>query len=202
MIVQSGLGISHIFYNIGKLMKNVIIVLLVIEFGLILHVERLSHVHAVQPYLVGIDLLVPEVAFLGAGLGLHLAVDQVDGLAVFFLTIQGIQCEQSLARIDIVNIIFFHGILRNRTVFLYSVVNKCICKFVILFLSGSAVNLQKCQDHAAINVIPAGSFPLSGLLNVPCGNIQSALLDQFINVFLKNRQLHVLFSSKFLFYGI
>lgn len=65
--------------------ENVIIVLLVIEFGLILHVERLSHVHAVQPYLVGIDLLVPEVAFLGAGLGLHLAVDQVDGLAVFSL---------------------------------------------------------------------------------------------------------------------
>ena len=122
-------------------MKNVIIVFLVIEFGLILHVERLSHVHAVQPYLVGIDLLVPEVAFLGAGLGLHLAVDQVDGLAVFFLTIQGIQCEQSLARIDIVNIIFFHGILRNRTVFLYSVVNKCICEFVILLLSGSVVDL-------------------------------------------------------------
>ena len=141
MIVQSGLGISHIFYNIGKLMKNVIIVLLVIEFGLILHVEGLSHVHAVQPYLIGIDLLVPEVAFLGAGLGLHLAVDQVDGLAVFFLTIQGIQCEQSLARIDIVNIIFFHGILRNRTVFLYSVVNKCICEFVILLLSGSVVDL-------------------------------------------------------------
>ena len=87
MIVQSGLGISHIFYNIGKLMKNVIIVLLVIEFGLILHVERLSHVHAVQPYLVGIDLLVPEVAFLGTWLRLHLTVDQVDRLAVFFLAV-------------------------------------------------------------------------------------------------------------------
>ena len=122
-------------------MKNVIIVLLVIEFGLILHVERLSHVHAVQPYLVGIDLLVPEVAFLGAGLGLHLAVDQVDGLAVFFLTIQGIQCEQSLARIDIVNNIFLNGKHRNRTDLLYSVVNKCICEFVILLLSGSVVDL-------------------------------------------------------------
>ena len=68
-------------------MENVIVVLLVIEFGLILHVERLSHVHAVQPYLIGVDLLVPEVALLGTRLRLHLTIDQVDRLAVFFLAV-------------------------------------------------------------------------------------------------------------------
>ena len=68
-------------------MENVIVVLLVIEFGLIFHVKGLSHIHAVQPYLIGIDLLVPEVALLGTGLRLHLTVDQVDRLAIFFLAV-------------------------------------------------------------------------------------------------------------------
>ena len=68
-------------------MENIIVMLLVIEFGLILHVKGLSHIHAVQPYLIGVDLLVPEVALLGTGLRLHLTIDQVDRLAVFFLAV-------------------------------------------------------------------------------------------------------------------
>ena len=68
-------------------MENVIIVLLGIEFSFIFHVKGLSHIHTVQPYLIRVDLLVPEVALLGTGLRLHLTVDQVDRLAVFLLPV-------------------------------------------------------------------------------------------------------------------
>ena len=40
----------------------------------ILHVKGLSHIHAVQPYLIGVDLLVPKVALLGTRLRLHLTI--------------------------------------------------------------------------------------------------------------------------------
>lgn len=55
---------------------------------LILHVERLGHVEAIQPDLLGIDLLMPEVAGGGAGLFLELAVHSMDGLLVFVFTCQ------------------------------------------------------------------------------------------------------------------
>ena len=154
MIIQTGLVISHVFYDICKLIKNVLIVLLIVKLGLILHVKGLSHVHAIQPYLFRINLLMPEISLCGTRLRPHLTVDQIDGFSVLLLTIQCIQCKQGLACVYIVDIVLLHGIPINGTILMYSVIDICIRKIIILFLAGRTINLQKRQNHTSVNIIP------------------------------------------------
>ena len=49
-------------------------------------IERLGHVKAVQPHLIGVYGLVPETSFRGAGLALKLAVEGIHCHAVLFLS--------------------------------------------------------------------------------------------------------------------
>ena len=88
VVVKSVPGIPHQFIHVGKLAAAVLTVQSVLVGESILHIEGLRHVKSVQPYLVGINLLVPEVAGGGAGLAFQLAVYGVDGLPVFFLASQ------------------------------------------------------------------------------------------------------------------
>ena len=70
MIVKAIPLIPHELINIEKLLVAVLTVLSPVIGKFILHIERLRHVEAIQPYLVRIDLFVPEVTCGGAGLSL------------------------------------------------------------------------------------------------------------------------------------
>ena len=68
VVVQAGLFVPHVLFDVHKLLVAVNAALHLVIAGLILHVEGLGHVGAVQPDLPRVDILVPEVALLGAGL--------------------------------------------------------------------------------------------------------------------------------------
>ena len=59
-----------------------------------------------KPYLIRVDILVPEASLCGTRHELNLAVDKVDSLAVFLLAREVIKLKKSLSGIDIVDIKF------------------------------------------------------------------------------------------------
>ena len=176
--------------HIGKLVKDITVILFIVELCLVLHIERLSHIHTVQPNLIRIYFFVPEISFRRTGLGFHLTVYQIYGFSVFFFPVQLIQCKQSLPCVDIVNIVLLHGIACNRTVFPDTMVNESIGKLVIFFLSCSLISLKQRKNHTSVNIIPAARLSGQCFFNIPHRHIQCTLFNQFINVSFKNSQLH------------
>ena len=86
MVVKAIQRFPHQLPDIFKLINNVHAVFAAIVFHFILHIEGKRHVEPVQPDLVGVDQLVPEVAGRGAGLAEDLAVHGVDSLPVFLFS--------------------------------------------------------------------------------------------------------------------
>ena len=104
MIVQSGLRITHMFHHIEKLAENIVVVLLLMKSRLILHIKRLTHIQSVQPDLIRVNILVPEISLAGARHLLDLAVYKINRFAVFFFSGQIVEFKQGFPRIDIVDI--------------------------------------------------------------------------------------------------
>ena len=104
MIVQSGLRIAHMLHHIEKLAENIVIILLLMKSRLILHIKRLTHIQSVQPDLIRVNILVPEISLCRARHLLNLAVYKIDRLPVFFFSGQIVELKQGFSRIDIVNI--------------------------------------------------------------------------------------------------
>ena len=102
MVVQAGLGVLHVLLDVHELLVAVNAAVHPVAAGLVLHVEGLGHVGAVQPDLVRVDFFVPEVAFLGAGLGLQLAAYRFNRVAVALVAGQVVEGKQVLALINIV----------------------------------------------------------------------------------------------------
>ena len=70
-------------------------------------IERFRHIEAVQPHLVGIRLLVPEGARLGARLVLELPAGRLDGHGVPDVRGGLIQADQRPGRADMVQVELF-----------------------------------------------------------------------------------------------
>ena len=64
----------------------------------------LRHIGAVQPNLPRVDGFVPEIAILGAGLGVQLGADGVDGIPVALFAGQINQGKQVFALVDVVQV--------------------------------------------------------------------------------------------------
>ena len=90
MVVKPRLLIPHMPDDICELSENILIILPVMKFCLIFHIEGLRHVHAVQPYLIRINFLVPEISLCRAWLVLYLTVDPFYRAAVLFLSVQSV----------------------------------------------------------------------------------------------------------------
>ena len=85
MEVEPCLWVFHNPLDVEELVVNVFPVLRIVERRLVLHVERQPHVKPVEPHLVRVDFLVPEIPLLRARLVLHLVVEVFERLPVFFL---------------------------------------------------------------------------------------------------------------------
>ena len=84
---ETGFGVQGVAIRQNQLLCRVTLRRFIrAESGRILQIKGNGHVLAIQPHLAGINLLMPEPAVAGAGLGVQLGAQQRGGLFVFFLS--------------------------------------------------------------------------------------------------------------------
>ena len=159
-----------------ELLKGVPAVGTIIIGYFVLHIEGLGHIQAIQPDLVWIDHLVPEVACCGSWLPFQLAVYRVDGFAVLLPSGKLIEIEKGFAGIYIVQIIFLWIIGSDGAVLLYKVVDKGIGKLQVFFIFGNMVQFKNGLDHTAVNVVPGRSSAVFDLFDVPDRSLRRTLV--------------------------
>ena len=79
-------------------------------------IEGFRHVQAVQPHLVGIRLLVPESARLGAGLSVELLTSRQDRFRIADVRRDLVQGNQRPGGTDMVQIVILHPVFVQDTV--------------------------------------------------------------------------------------
>ena len=188
VVVKAGLFVPHMLLDVHELAVAVDAAAHLVEAGLVFHIEGLGHVGAVQPDLPGVDLLVPEVALLGAGLAFQLAVDDVDGLAVLLVPEDVVEDEQVLALVDVVEVVFLGVIGLDAAVGLDEPVDEVFGKVEVLFVAGGVVQAQAGGDHAAVDVVPLVGLAAAHLLDVPHGGLGAGMGDQVIDVLAQHGQ--------------
>ena len=154
----------------------------VVEAQLVLHVERLRHVHAIEPNLVGIDGLVPEHAFFGARLGLELAVDGVHGGTVLGLAHQVIELVEGLARIDVIEVVLLGVVMLYGTVVLDKEIDVVIGESQVALLTRDLVQFDERLDHAAVNIVPGVLLAGANLFDIPSRRLRRRGFDQLLDI--------------------
>ena len=175
-------------FDVHELFIAVDAALHLVVAGLIFHVEGLGHIGAVQPDLPRVDVLVPEVALLGAGLGQQLAADGVDGLAVFFVPEDVVEGEQVLALIHVVEVVFLRVVGLDGAVLLHEEVDEVLGKLQILLVAGGLVEAQAGGDHAAVDVVPLVGLAAAHLLDVPHGGLSAGIGDEVVYIIAQHGQ--------------
>ena len=186
VIVQTVERVAHQVVHDLEHMEAVRTGATVVEAQLVLHVERLGHVHAVEPNLVGVDGLVPKHALFGARLGLELTVNGVHGGTVFGLAHQAIQLIEGLARVYVVEVVLLGLVMLDGAVFLDKEVDVVVGKRQIALLTRNLVQLDERLDHAAIDVVPGVLLAGTELFDVPSGCLRRRCLDQLLDVAIQN----------------
>ena len=182
VVVQAGLLVPHVLLDVHELLVAVNAALHLVVAGLVLHIEGLGHVGAVQPDLPRINVLVPEVALPGAGLGEQLAADGVDGLAVLLVPVDIIQNEQVLALIHVVQIVLLGVVGLDGAILLHKGINEALGEVQILLVAGGLVQAQAGGDHAAVDVVPLVGLAAAHLFDVPHGCFGAGIGDQVVHV--------------------
>jgi len=158
----------------------------VVEAQFVLHIERLRHIHAVEPDLVGIDGLVPKHALFGARLGLELAVNGVHGGAVFGLAHQIVELIEGLARVDVVEVVLLGLVVLDGAVVLDKKVDVVVGKGQVALLTRDLVQLDERLDHAAIDIVPGVLLAGTELFDVPGRCLRRRGLDQLLDIAVQN----------------
>ena len=105
MTEQFGFRIVHLCPDSTELAADILVAFAVLIFTGVLSVEHLGHIQTIQPHLVGVNGLVPEIALMGTGLTEQLAIEGINGLAVLFLAALGVDIKKNTALADVVQII-------------------------------------------------------------------------------------------------
>ena len=93
------------FFNILELLDDIAALFHLAELRFVPHVERLRHVETVQPYLVGIDVLVPEASFLCSRHRIQLGSYMIQRQFVFLIPGLVIQEEEVAGGVDVVQVV-------------------------------------------------------------------------------------------------
>ena len=152
------------------------------EAQLVLHVERLCHVHAIEPDLVGIDGLVPKHALFSARLGLELAVDSVHGGTVLGLAHQVIELIEGLARIDVIEVVLLRVVMLDGTVVLDKEIDVVIGERQVALLTRDLVQLDERLDHAAVDIVPGVLLASANLFDIPSRCLRRRCFDQLLDI--------------------
>ena len=182
--IQSGFGVLHALFHGEELLVGILAALAAVVSGLVLHVEGLGHKEPVQPYLLNIDVLVPEAVVRRAGVVVQLAADGVQGPAVFLLAGQVIEGKKGAAGGDVVQIEVFGGIGVDGAVLLDEKPHKAVAEVQVFPVLGDVVKGQKGGDHAAVHIVPAvGMIPAPNPFHVPGGVFGAAGFHQAVDIF-------------------
>ena len=156
--------------------------------GFVLHIEGLRHIGAVQPDLPRVDFLVPEVAFLGAGLGFQLAAHRFNGIAVALLARQIVQGKQVFALIDVVKVVLLHVVGVDHAAVLDEIIQKILAEGQKFLVPGGFVQAQAGGDHTAVNVVPLVGLAAAHLFNVPKRGFGGAAGNQIVHILSQRGQ--------------
>ena len=181
VVVQSLCRIVHMRAHIFDLRKGVGKIALA-EFALEQSIERLGHIQTVQPDLVGIDRLMPEVALKRTGLLPELLTQRIGGLFVLFLTGFPVEREKNAALVDVVKIEFVRLIAEDRAVLAYEVIDAAFGEVLVLIITGDLGHGQQRGHHAAVDIVPAGTLPLPDLFDVPHRSVRGGFADQLLHI--------------------
>ncbi len=102
MLEQAGVRIAHVLVHEEELVGDVVEVGGGLEGGGVLGAEGFGHVGAVEPHLVGVDLLVPVAAAGGARLKGELVVEELGGAGVLGVLGDAVEEEDGAAHLDVV----------------------------------------------------------------------------------------------------
>src|SRR5437660_3842099 len=95
VIEQARISIARMQVHQRKLFRDVVEICILMQSLRILRVERLGHVQAIKPHLIGIDLLVPEATVGGTRLRLQLGAPELRRTEVLFLGCDTIEQQQT-----------------------------------------------------------------------------------------------------------
>ena len=158
----------------------------VVEAQLVLHVERLGHIHTVEPDLVRIDSLVPKHALFGARLGLELTIDGIHGGTVLGLAHQVVEFVEGFARVDVIEVVLLGIVMLDGAVVLDKEVDVVVGEGQVALLAGDLVQLDECLDHAAVNIIPGVFLAGAKLFDIPGRRLRRRGLDQLLDITVQN----------------
>ena len=102
MLEQAGFRVAHVAVHQQELLRDVVEVFGGLEGDGVLGAEGLGHVGAVEPHLVGVDLLVPVAAAGRARLHRELAVQEFGGLGVARVLGDPIEQQDGAAHLNVV----------------------------------------------------------------------------------------------------
>ena len=152
------------------------------EAGFVQGAEGLGHINAVQPHLIRVYRLVPEVSLRRPRLKIQLSAQNFSGFPVFFLSRLFVQGEQRPSLVDVVQTALLRGICADAPVLPDEAVYKALCKGKISLVSGDLGHRQQGRQHTAVNIVPVGFFSLPDALHVPHGTLRRGFLNQPLNI--------------------
>ena len=186
VIVQTVERVAHKVVHDLEHMEAVRAGATVVEAQFVLHVERLRHVHAIEPNLVGVDGLVPEDALFGTRLGLELTVNGVHGGTVLGLAHQVVELIEGLAGVDVVEVVLLGVVVLDGAVVLDKEVDIVVGEGQVALLTRDLVQFNERLDHAAIDVVPGVLLTGTELFDVPGRRLRRGSLDQLLDVTVQN----------------
>ena len=152
------------------------------ETQLVLHVERLRHIHAVEPDLVGVDGLVPKHALFGTRLGFELTIDGIHGRTILGLAHQVIELVEGLARINVIEVVLLGVVMFDGTVVLDKEIDVVVGERQVALLTRDLVQLDERLDHAAVDIVPGVLLTGTELFDIPSRRLRRRGFDQLLDI--------------------
>ena len=154
MIVKASLWILHELFYVPKLLKAILTAFKASVSSFIFHIEWLCHIKAIKPYLIRIDIFVPEVTIFCTRHGCKLGSNGVHCFSILLFSSKVIEFKKACGTVDVVYIVFFNAVGLDRSVFIYKPAKELVCKIKILLITAYIIKIEKTCDHAAINIVP------------------------------------------------
>src|SRR5437773_4730119 len=138
-----------------KLLRDVVEICILMQSLRILRVERLGHVQAVKPHLIGIDLLVPEPAVGSTWLGLQLSAQKRGRLEVLFFFRDLIEQQQNSAVEYVVEVVVVKPVRLNRAIIAYKLIDAALDVLEVIPVTRVTPNALHAFQHDGLFVTPS-----------------------------------------------
>ena len=179
MLPKTSLGIIGATEGLGYLVNSIVIVLLclllALEFLSRESVERQTHIDAVEPYLVSVNLLVPPNALFGARVVLQLLEEDRQSLAHLLLREQTVILQQETCRTDVVEVELVIVVALYRTVLMHHE-TRVFCH--IVREDGVAIGFVAVEDSLQLQtyaIVPPALRTLLGVVEVEVYGVRHSL---------------------------